>query len=63
MVGLGASALFGAIPAIGGFVAFTPSPADLALPLLLALPLCVAGAAYPAWQAVRLMPAEALRRV
>lgn len=63
MVGLGASAMFGAIPAIGGFVAFTPNAADLALPLLLALPLCVAGAAYPAWRAVRLMPAEALRRV
>jgi putative ABC transport system permease protein len=61
-VGLGASALFGAIPAIGDFVAFTPSTVDLALPLLLALPVCAAGAAYPAWRSVRLMPAEALRR-
>ena len=62
-IGIAASFLFSAVPAIGGFVAFTPDAADLLLPLLAALPLCMLGAAYPAWRAVRLMPAEALRRV
>ena len=41
----------------------TPDARDLVLPLLAALPLCVLGAAYPAWRAVRMMPAEALRRL
>lgn len=63
LVGLAASRLFDAIPAIGDFVAFTPQAGDLVLPLLAALPLCVLGAAYPAWRAVRMMPAEALRRL
>jgi putative ABC transport system permease protein len=61
-LGVAASALFVRLPAIGGFVSFTPRAADMALPLLFALPLCAAGAAYPAWRAVRLMPADALRR-
>ena len=62
VLGVAASALFDRLPAIGGFVSFTPRAADMALPLLFALPLCAAGAAYPAWRAVRLMPADALRR-
>jgi putative ABC transport system permease protein len=62
-IGIAASRLFGMIPGIGGLIAFTPRLADLALPLALALPLCALGAAYPAWRAVRLQPAEALRRV
>lgn len=61
-LGVAASALFDRLPAIGGFVTFTPRAADMALPLLFALPLCAVGAAYPAWRAVRLMPADALRR-
>ncbi len=61
-VGLAASMLFDAIPAIGDFVAFTPAAGDLVLPMLAALPVCVLGAAYPAWRAVRMMPADALRR-
>lgn len=62
VLGVAASALFDALPAIGGFISFTPKAADMVLPLLFALPLCAAGAAYPAWRAVRLMPADALRR-
>ena len=62
VLGVLASGLFDALPAIGGFVSFTPRAADMALPLLFALPLCAVGAAYPAWRAVRLMPADALRR-
>jgi putative ABC transport system permease protein len=62
VVGLVASNLFQALPSIGGLVSFTPRLEDLALPLVLAVPLCGLGAAYPAWRAIRLMPAEALRR-
>lgn len=62
-VGIAGSQLFGSIPAIGNFIAFTPTAGDLTLPLVLALPLCVAGAAYPAWRAVRMLPADALRRI
>ena len=62
-VGIAGSRLFGAIPAIGNFIVFSPTATDLALPLILALPLCVAGAAYPAWRAVRMLPADALRRI
>lgn len=61
--GIVVSQMFGAIPAIGNFIAFSPTAGDLALPLVLALPLCMAGAAYPAWRAVRLLPADALRRI
>jgi putative ABC transport system permease protein len=61
-VGVAASRLFDAIPAIGNLISFTPRAADLVWPLLLAIPLCAAGAAYPAWRAVSLQPAEALRQ-
>jgi putative ABC transport system permease protein len=61
LLGISASALFTAIPMIGSFVSLTPRAADLALPLVLALPICVLGSAYPALRAVRLRPAEALR--
>ncbi len=62
-LGIGSSSLFSQIPALGDLIEFTPRLADLALPLALALPLCVLGAAYPAWRAVRMLPAEALRSV
>ena len=62
VLGLAASSLFESLPAVGAFVSFAPQASDIALPLLFAVPLCVLGAAYPAWRAVRLMPAEALRR-
>jgi putative ABC transport system permease protein len=61
-IGIAASGLFDSLPAIGNLISFTPRAADIALPLALALPLCAAGAAYPALRAVRLLPADALRR-
>ena len=59
--GLLASSLFGALPAIGTYIEFRPRMDTLALPLGGALLVCIAGAIYPAWRAVRLAPAEALR--
>jgi putative ABC transport system permease protein len=59
--GLAASALFTSIPTIGNLISFVPRLSDLALPLALALPVCALGSTYPAWRAVRLSPAEALR--
>ncbi|MDP3896496.1 MAG: ABC transporter permease [Mesorhizobium sp.] len=61
LVGLAASSLFGSIPAIGDIISFTPSLSDLVLPVAFAIPLCMVGAAYPAWRAVHMLPAEALR--
>lgn len=63
LVGIGASSLFGSIPAIGDIISFTPRLSDLVLPLAFAVPLCIVGAAYPAWRAVSMLPAEALRHV
>jgi len=63
VAGIAASAFFDAIPTIGGLISFSPRLDDLALPLLLALPVCALGSAYPALRAVRLLPAEALRSV
>ena len=60
-VGLLASFLFGSIPAIGDIIAFAPRMSDLLLPVAFAFPLCMVGSAYPAWRAVRMLPAEALR--
>lgn len=60
-VGVFASRMFGFLD-VGDFVSFMPATGDLLLPLALALPLCAAGAAYPAWRAVQLLPAEAMRR-
>lgn len=62
LIGIFASSFFSAIPSIGNLIAFSPRASDFALPLALAIPLCAVGAAYPAWRAVRLRPAEALRQ-
>ena len=63
LVGIGASSLFSSIPAIGDIISFTPRLSDLVLPLAFAVPLCIVGAAYPAWRAVSMLPAEGLRHV
>ena len=63
LVGIAASSLFSSIPAIGDIISFTPRLSDLVLPIAFAVPLCIVGAAYPAWRAVSMLPAEALRHV
>ncbi len=61
-IGVLASRLFSALPAIGQYIAFHPRADNLVLPLAVALGFCLLGAIYPAWRAVRMHPAEALRR-
>jgi len=60
--GLVACAAFNRLPAVGDFIAFTPTPGLVALCALAALGLAMAGALYPAWRAVSQPPAVALRR-
>lgn len=61
-IGVVSSHFFGSIPSIGDIIAFSPRPRDILLPVLFAVPLSALGAAYPAWRAVRMLPAEALRQ-
>ncbi|WP_137126130.1 ABC transporter permease [Roseomonas sp. HF4] len=61
-IGIAFTGLFEAIPAIGSYISFKPSVGGLLVPLAGALVLCAVGALYPAWRAVRLSPAAALRR-
>jgi hypothetical protein len=49
--------------AIGNLVSFRPSNRLIVLVLLAAFVLCVLGSLFPAWRAVRMLPAEALRRI
>jgi len=58
-----AALAFPRIPAIGNLVSFTPSAALIAPVLGAAFVLCVFGSLFPAWRAVRMLPAEALRRL
>ena len=51
------------IPAIGSLISFKPSVALIAPVVVAAFVLCVLGALLPAWRAVRMVPAEALRRL
>jgi putative ABC transport system permease protein len=51
------------IPAIGNLISFKPSVVMIAPTLLAALLLCLLGSLLPAWRAVRMVPAEALRRI
>lgn len=58
-----AALLFPAIPTIGNYISFRPG-LDLILPTIgAAFVLCTIGSLYPAWRAVRLPPAMALRHV
>jgi putative ABC transport system permease protein len=51
------------IPTIGNLISFKPG-AGLIVPVIgAAFVLCVLGALLPAWRAVRMLPAEALRRM
>lgn len=58
-----AALVFPNIPAIGNLVSFKPSAALIAPVLAAAFVLCVIGSLFPAWRAVRMLPAEALRRI
>jgi ABC-type lipoprotein release transport system permease subunit len=51
------------MPAIGNLISFKPSVALIAPVVVAAFVLCVLGALLPAWRAVRMVPAEALRRL
>jgi putative ABC transport system permease protein len=51
------------IPAIGNLVSFRPSTVLIIAVLIATLLLCGLGALLPAWRAVRMLPAEALRRI
>jgi putative ABC transport system permease protein len=53
---------FPLIPTIGDMISFRPSLRLMAATISAAFALCAIGALYPAWRAVSMMPAEALRR-
>jgi putative ABC transport system permease protein len=54
---------FPRIPTIGNLISFKPSLGLIAPVIGAALVLCTLGALLPAWRAVRMLPAEALRRM
>jgi len=54
---------FPRVPTIGNLISFKPSLGVIAPVIGAALLLCVLGALLPAWRAVRMLPAEALRRM
>jgi putative ABC transport system permease protein len=51
------------VPTIGHLISFRPSVGLIAPVILAAIVLCGLGALLPAWRAVRMLPAEALRRM
>lgn len=55
--------LFPAIPTIGSYIAFRPSVGLILPTVLAAFVLCLIGSLYPAWRAIRVPPAMALRHV
>lgn len=54
---------FPRIPTIGNLISFKPSVGLIAPVVGAAFMLCIFGALLPAWRAVRMIPAEALRRM
>jgi putative ABC transport system permease protein len=58
-----ASLLFPAIPTIGNYISFRPSVGLILPTVAAAFVLCMIGSLYPAWRAVRVPPAVALRHV
>jgi putative ABC transport system permease protein len=63
LLSFSAAAAFPRIPAIGNLVSFKPSATLIAATLAAAFVLCLLGAMFPAWRAIRMLPAEALRRI
>jgi putative ABC transport system permease protein len=61
-LGLVACLFFDRLPVIGTYLSFRPSLAIIAPCVAAAFLLSVLGSLYPAWRAVSLTPAEALRR-
>jgi putative ABC transport system permease protein len=55
--------VFPNIPSIGNLISFKPRVAVIAPILIAAFALCIVGSLLPAWRAVRLVPADALRRI
>ena len=53
---------FPLIPTIGDLISFKPSVRLMVTTIAAAFALCAIGSLYPAWRAVQLQPAEALRR-
>jgi putative ABC transport system permease protein len=70
-IGCGLGVLFGLlgeyafhrVPTIGNLISFKSSLGLIASVISAAFVLCVLGSLLPAWQAVRMLPAEALRRM
>jgi putative ABC transport system permease protein len=62
LVSFFAAFAFPLIPTIGDMISFRPSLRLMAATIGAAFALCAIGALYPAWRAVSMMPAEALRR-
>src|SRR4029077_16520754 len=54
---------FPRVPTIGHLISIRPSVGLIAPVILSAIVLCGLGALLPAWRAVRMLPAEALRRM
>jgi putative ABC transport system permease protein len=63
LLSLLAALAFPHIPAIGNLISFKPSLGLIAPVIAAAFALCIAGSLFPALRAVRMLPAEALRRL
>jgi putative ABC transport system permease protein len=63
LFGFLAEHMFPRIPTIGNLISFSSSIGLIAPIISAAFVLCVLGALLPAWRAVRMLPAEALRRI
>jgi putative ABC transport system permease protein len=63
LLSLLAAHAFPRIPTIGNLISFKPSVGLVAPVIGAAFVLCTLGALLPAWRAVRMLPAEALRRM
>ncbi|MEZ5787728.1 MAG: ABC transporter permease [Xanthobacteraceae bacterium] len=61
-LGYAASFLFAAVPTVGDYIEFKPTLGLIAPTVVATFALCAIGSLYPAWRAVRITPAEALRR-
>jgi putative ABC transport system permease protein len=63
LLSFAAALAFPHIPAIGNLISFKPSVGLIAPVIAAAFSLCIVGSFFPAWRAVRMLPAEALRRL